>query len=67
MRAPGLDYFDRYTRHFSRVEKFGSDPWPAKHQVFIYEDRTQYPTKECPLRPSMPGEKHTDIVPVCYV
>jgi hypothetical protein len=26
-----------------------------------------WPTPECPLRPAMQGEKHIDIVPVCYV
>lgn len=67
VRAPGFDYFDRYGRHFSKINKFASDSLPRKYQLFIYEDRTQWPTKECPLRPSMQGEKHIDIVPVCYV
>lgn len=66
VRAPGVDYFDRYERHFSRVERFSSDSLPEKYQLFIFEDRTQWPTKKCPLRPSMQGEKHIDIVPVCY-
>ena len=67
VRAPGFDYFEKYSRYFSKVEQYSSDSLPRKHQVFIYEDRTQWPTKECPLRPSMLGEKHIDIVPVCYV
>jgi SAM-dependent methyltransferase len=67
VRAPGYDYFDRFEPYFSRVEKVNSYSLPAIHQLFIYEDRSQWPTEECPLRPSMQGEKHPDIVPVCYV
>ena len=67
VRAPGMDYFDRYKRHFSKVEEFSSDSLPKKYQLFVYENRSQWPTKECPLRPAMQGEKHSDIVPVCYV
>lgn len=67
VRAPGLDYFDRYAGFFARVERFGSESFPAGHQLYIYEDRTRFPTRECPLRPAMPGERHADVVPVCYV
>jgi len=67
VRAPGMDYFDRYERHFSKVERRNSDSLPNKYQLFVYENRSQWPTKECPLRPAMQGEKHSDIVPVCYV
>ena len=67
VRAPGLDYFDRYTRHFRRVEKYASDQYPEKYQLYLYQDRTSWPMKNHPhLRP-MPGERHLDIVPVCYV
>jgi SAM-dependent methyltransferase len=67
VRAPGLDYFDKYERVFSRVEKFTSESFPAMYQLFVYEDRSRWPTPECPLRPPMQGEKHIDITPVCYV
>jgi len=67
VRAPGIDYYERYERHFSRVERFYSDSYPDKYQLYIYEDRSQWPTKECPLRLPMQGEKHIDIIPVCYV
>jgi SAM-dependent methyltransferase len=67
VRAPGPDYFARYESRFSKIEKFSSDILPERYQLFIYEDRTKWPTRECPLRPSMKGEKHVDIVPVCYV
>ena len=66
VRAPGFDYFDRYERSFSKVVKFRSDSLPNIYQLFVYEDRSRWPTNECPLRPSMEGEKHIDIVPVCY-
>ncbi|MCI5144032.1 MAG: class I SAM-dependent methyltransferase [Candidatus Electrothrix sp. AR3] len=67
VRAPGFDYLDKYDRFFSKVDKISSDSLPSKYQLFIYENRSQWPTKECPLRPSMRGEKHLDIVPVCYL
>ena len=67
VRASGMDYFERYEGYFSKVEKISSCSFPDKYQLFIYEDRTRWPNKECPLRPSMPGEKHIDVVPVCYV
>ncbi|MDL1979162.1 MAG: class I SAM-dependent methyltransferase [Deltaproteobacteria bacterium] len=67
VRAPGFNYFDRYNRYFSKLDKISSDSLPSRYQLFVYENRSQWPTKECPLRPSMQGEKHIDIVPVCYV
>lgn len=66
VRAPGLDYFERYERHFARVERRGSEQFPARFQLFIYEDRTHWPTQRSPLRPAMAGERHVDVVPVCY-
>jgi len=67
MRAPGLDYFEKYKPHFSRVEIRASGSAPEEYQLFIYEDRSVWPTKECPLRPPMLGERHADFVPICYV
>lgn len=66
VRAPGFDYFDRYTPWFSKVKKYTSNCLPAKYQLFLYEDRSMWPTTEIPLRPVMQGEKHIDIIPVCY-
>ncbi len=66
MRAPGLDYFERYGTHFGKVDVRTSNLLPEKHQPFIYEDRSVWPTEACPLRPPMSGEKHADFVPVCY-
>ncbi len=67
VRAPGLDYYDRYNKYFSRVEKFTSDMFSQNYQLFIYEDRTKWPTDDCPLLPPSEGKRHIDLVPVCYV
>jgi len=66
IRAPGPDYFEKYEKYFSKVKTFSSNDFPGKYQVFIYEDRTVWPTKDRPLAHPMEGEKHVDIVPVCY-
>jgi ubiquinone/menaquinone biosynthesis C-methylase UbiE len=67
VRAPGLDYFERYREHFSRVTIASSEAYPEKYQLYIYEDRSRWPTRECPMRRPMQGKKHADYVPVCYV
>ena len=67
VRAPGMDYFERYKTAFSRVEQTSSQALPEKHQLFICEDRSGWPTKECPLRVPMEGKRHLDVVPVCFV
>ncbi|HDQ15685.1 MAG TPA: methyltransferase domain-containing protein [Bacteroidetes bacterium] len=67
VRAPGKDYFDRYKSHFTKVEQFSSDFLPDNYQLYVFEDRSQWPTKEFPLRLPMQGKRHIDIVPVCYV
>jgi SAM-dependent methyltransferase len=67
VRAPGPDYFERFREHFGRVEVYGSNSFPSKHQIFVHEDRSKWPSPECPLRPAMQGTKHPEFVPVCYV
>lgn len=67
VRAPGYeDYFSRYRPFFARIDTFSSDSFPERHQLHIYEDRSQFPSAECPWRPPMLGERHHDVVPVCY-
>jgi SAM-dependent methyltransferase len=66
VRAPGYDYYDRYQPYFSKIDKYTSDSLPEEYQLYIYEDRTKWPSEKCPLRPPMPGERHIDIVPVGY-
>lgn len=65
-RAPGFDYFDRYRRVFDKVALYDSRAFPEHHQLFVYEDRSHWPSRECPLRPSMKGDRHLEIVPLCY-
>ncbi|MCB1706410.1 MAG: class I SAM-dependent methyltransferase [Halioglobus sp.] len=67
VRAPGFDYYDRYNKHFRRMELFHSKDWDNKYQLYIYADRSYWPTDKSPLRPPMQGDRHADIVPVCYV
>lgn len=66
VRAPGPDYYDRYRGHFSSVEIFSSDDFPGDYQLHKYEDRTIFPHELSPLRPPMAGERHTDMVAVCF-
>ena len=67
VRAPGADYVNRYRNFFDSVEVFDSTHFPERHQPFVYENRSQWPTAECPHRPSMAGTKHLEYVPVCEV
>lgn len=67
VRAPGPDYFEKYKKYFAKVQTFSSNNFPSKYQVFIYEDRTVWPTPERPLAHAMEGETHIDIVPIGYV
>lgn len=68
VRAPGhSDYFERYLKFFSRMTVVASDDLPGKYQLHVYEDRSQFPSKDCPKRPAMVGERHVDAVPICYV
>jgi SAM-dependent methyltransferase len=65
VRAPGLDYFDRYERYFSKVERFDSGSQPEKYQVFVYQDREPQLTDGQP-RSSFRHARLADVVPVCY-
>lgn len=67
VRAPGLDYFDRYERHFSKVDRFGSDCQPEKYQVFVYQEDSRPPQTESLSPPATSCPKLTHVVPVCYV
>lgn len=64
-RAPARDYFDRYRARFGEVREIDSTSFAAEHQLFVHEDMTLWPTPEVPLRQSVPGERHLDVVPVC--
>lgn len=64
VRAPGLDYFDRYRAVFSRVKVFDSNDFDERYQTFVWE---KGPTGK--FDPSTPiasrGIRHRDFVPVC--
>jgi len=67
VRAPGYeDYFLRYAPFFQRIETYSSKMFLPEHQVYVYEDRSHYPSIDCPWRQPMSGERHMDMVPVCY-
>lgn len=66
VRAPGADYYDRYAPFFSRILLRSSEDYDPIHQLYVYEDRTIYPTRAAPRRPPMPGERHPDRVPLCF-
>ncbi|MBU0468205.1 MAG: class I SAM-dependent methyltransferase [Candidatus Omnitrophica bacterium] len=66
VRCPGIDYFEKYKKHFSKVEIYSSKDFNRKYQVYIYEDRKNYSKKLMPLRQQVDGEKHEDFVPICF-
>ncbi|MBL8376633.1 MAG: methyltransferase domain-containing protein [Burkholderiales bacterium] len=65
VRAPGVDYYDRYRSHFSAIELHPSQDYPESSQPWVYEDRTRWPTPQMPLRRPMPGIRHPEVIPVC--
>jgi SAM-dependent methyltransferase len=65
MRAPGLDYHEKFKPYFATVETRTSESLPEKFQPYIYEDRSLWPTKEMPRRRAMLGSRHIDVVPIC--
>ena len=67
VRAPGPDYFDKYRKVFSMVEIYKSEDFNPKYQLYHYVDLTHYPAKESPHRHPVPGYRHSDYVPVCFI
>ncbi len=67
VRAPGKDYFDRYSKYFPKVELLCSSECPDEYQCWTYENRSGWPSTEMPLRPAMEGERHEDYVPLCFM
>lgn len=66
VRAAGPEYYRRYSDFFGKVVEFDSSSFPDINQLYIYEDRSKRLSNNN-LRPVMEGEKHIDIVPVCYM
>lgn len=66
VRAPGVDYFNRYKNIFDRVEVWDSSQFCYEFQLYTYEDRSKYPSETSPYRQPMEGTQFMDYVPVCY-
>lgn len=67
VRAPGLDYFDRYERYFWKVERFDSGSQPEKYQVFVCQDHAHPSKVGQPGSSSAHEGRLTDVVLVCHV
>ncbi len=67
VRAPGVDYYDRYREWFKEVRLYSSGEFDPAFQLFLYEDRSGWPTPEMPLRTAMQGDIHPSVVPLCLV
>lgn len=65
VRAPGIDYFDRYRSHFHQVKIISSDDFDEKYQTYTYENRSSPNKIMFPHRTPMAGVRHLDYVPVC--
>ena len=65
VRCAGEDYYDKYKDFFTKVQLYKSTDFDERYQLYVYENRNSWP-ETMPLRPSVPGEKHIDIVPVCF-
>ncbi|MCP4288880.1 MAG: class I SAM-dependent methyltransferase [Gammaproteobacteria bacterium] len=66
VRAPGPDYYERYRNYFSNLETFSSIDFPKQYQLYMHEDRSIFPHELSPLRPPMYGNRHPDLVAVCF-
>ena len=66
VRAPGPDYFERYERVFARVDLVRSGSTPDEVQAWTLKSRRHFPTRWAPLRPPQAGDRHEDIVPICW-
>jgi methyltransferase family protein len=64
VRAPGRDYYDRFSHYFDSVKVYSSSDFPQRHQLYLIENREHYPEGVCPLRTPMLGDSHPDYVPV---
>ena len=65
VRAPGLDYFDRYRAAGFDVEVHSSDQFPGKYQLYIHEDRGNWPNANRPFVPMRNEYPHRDFLPIC--
>lgn len=62
MHEPGLDYFTRFDKFFSKVDIHRAEMYPKQHQLYIFKGDT---AKGSPL--AIGDGWYSDVVPVCYV
>jgi SAM-dependent methyltransferase len=65
VRAPGYDYPMRFSEYFRSVKEYTSDMFPERYQLYLLEDRSQWPNPRVPHRAPSQGLRHKDVVPVC--
>lgn len=65
VRSTGKDYYEKYKVPFTSVKLYSSGDFDPRYQLYVYEDRSRK-IASMPLRPAVPGDKHEDIVPVCF-
>jgi len=66
VRAPGIDYFDRFNICFSRVDLISSDSFSGKYQLYVCADKNNCSNGTIVGGRSSLIEKRPEIVPVCY-
>ena len=57
MRAPGLDYFEKYKKCFARVEVHSSGSFPEKYQLFISRRSKRLAEQRMPFTPTHAGQQ----------
>lgn len=65
VRAPGLDYFDRYRETFDHVSFLRSTDFDASYQLLDLTDRNKWGEGLAQHRPSMEVRQSVDFVPIC--
>lgn len=65
VRAPGVDYHDRYHEVFDSVVVHASADYPTRYQLYAYADRSGPPNPEIPYREPIAGPRLAEYVPVC--
>lgn len=65
IRAPGIDYYDKYAKYFNEVKIFTSEDFHAEHQLYVYENREKWPSN-LNHGEKAKENKHINYVPVCF-
>lgn len=65
VRAPGVDYHDRYREIFDEVTLFSSADFPERYQLYTRFDSPQAPHPDSPNSKPLTGTRLSEYVPVC--